>query len=385
MGAASIFCFCTFLRGSGLVEDGTPDGQLEIWLEGCQDSGLTHIDVEYSSIITARWVYTSGDYYSFTVSAGSDGPVFAWHEVTLGDYYKWETTPGTFETFRLNERGLSQGLAELLAMDDSHSVVPGYWRELATSLIGLHMAAEGYMLESTSQVENGFTAGLSPEDRQDDDLMDTIGGEVSAAGHAAAEHLAGRFQQSAEAPPVFDVEECFRVFEAACAQRVVSCDAMRVAWDKDFGRPPSVEFGIAMNTPGQVRYQVDPDGALHLNGFRTALHSLEDDLLEQFPNDAWARLGARNAARDLLEIQRTARELMNAQQQDALQDMDRRHVERRLEAMLQGVPVNEDWRHSNLRTANWYCGKLQERIQTYLAGFQRWFPIPDDEYDFTGL
>lgn len=127
------------------MDEFTPSGQLDIWLEACQDSRLTHLDVEYyPSILKARWVFSDGDYYSFTVVRDSSGPVFAWHEVTLGDYYKWETTPDTFETFRLDNRGPAQGLAELLAMDESDSVAPGYWpwRELAISIIGLHMAAE---------------------------------------------------------------------------------------------------------------------------------------------------------------------------------------------------------------------------------------------------
>lgn len=339
------------------MDDGSaPRGQMELRLEACQDAGLTDLAVDPDSTVTARWAYSDDGYYMFTISPGSEGrPAFAWHEVTAS-YFRMETYPDTIETFRTENEGPSLGLPEMLAMDEADSPLPTFWREAATALMGIY--------EMVSE-----------------DIQECIEEAASEASRAASERLTERFQQPAGAPPFPDVRECFAAFETACLQRAQYCGAILMGWDQDFDGPPEVEFGIAVNTPWQVLYKVDSDGGLYLNGFWTAKHRLEDDLMEQFPNDAWARLGARNAARDLLEIQRTGQELMDAQKQDILQDMDRQLSEDQLDSIAQGLPLRSDWRDSETPIWRWHCDRLWERIKEYLTGLKPQRRIQPDEYD----
>lgn len=334
-----------------------PRGQMELRLEACQGAGFTDLTVEPSSTVTARWDSSADSFYAFTVSPGSDRkPVFEWREVTVG-YFKMETYPNTIETFRSENEGPPRGLAELVAMDHTDRPYRVLWREAAAALLGIYELAAL-------------------------DISDSAQEAADKASQAASERLTERFQKPAGAPPLLFVDDYFDAFENACRQRAPYCDAILMGWDQEFEGLPEVEFGIAVNTPGQVLYKADPDGGLYLNGIWSAEHRLEVDLLEQFPDDAWARLGARNAARDLLAIQRTGHELMDAQKQETLQDLDRREAESLLDSMVRGTPVDTDGYRSILRGVEIACDALWERIKTHLIGIRSKPPVPPEEYDF---
>ncbi|MGO4230456.1 hypothetical protein AB4Y72_16530 [Arthrobacter sp. YAF34] len=335
-----------------------PEGQMELRLEACQDAGLTDIEVETEvetgPSVTAMWSSSGETFYMFTVSPGGGTPALVWQEITT-IYLRMETYPDTIETIRTQKQGPLLGLSELLAMDDADGPLPTYWREVAAALIGIYEVAA-------------------------EDIQECMEEAASEASRAASERLTERFKQPAEPPPVPSVEECFAAFQAACQRRAPYCNAIVMSWDGDFDGPPHVEFGIAVNTPGQVLYKVDhgSDGQLYLNGFWPGRRSLEEDLLEQFPDDAWARLGARNAARDLLEIQRTGQELMDAQKQDTLQDMDRRRLEDKLDSMAQGTPLKNE---SNGLTPAWQwdCEVLWERIKECLTDLKPQLRVQPEE------
>jgi hypothetical protein len=323
------------------MHDGiAPQGQMELRLEAFQDSGLTDLKVESCSTVTAKYVYDDCDYYEFKVSPGSDGiPCFTWNQVTLGSF--------NVHTMSREHRGPTQTLAELLALDeDRGGILGGYWREHAMALIGLHEVAAAAIQEAIDYA-------------------------VSEASCAASAGLTSRFQKPAEAPPAPDVDECFEAFQAACQRRSPYCDGIQMDWGHDLGQLPGVAFGLAPGAPEQILYQADPSRSkqLYLNGFWTADHCLEEDLQEQFPDDAWARLGARNAARDLLEIQRVGGRLMEAQRQYTLQNIDQERRERLLRSVEQGRPVTDggfDW---DKYTAEWLEGDLTdlfERVKEYL-------------------
>jgi hypothetical protein len=203
-------------------------------------------------------------------------------------------------------------------------------------------------------------------------IRESIDEAVSAAAYDASERLTKRFHRPAAPPPFPDVDEKFAAFEAACQRRAPYCDGIALSWGHDLDGLPGVVFGLVPGTPGQVLYQADPRQSkqLYLNGFWTADHCLEEDLLEQFPDDGWARLGARNAARDLLEIQRAGRELMETQRQYTLQEIDQEKTVRLLSAVKQRRTFDEhfDW---NSYASGWLqddCVALFERIRDYLDG-----------------
>lgn len=323
------------------MHDGmTPQGQLELRLEAFQDTSLTDLKVEPCSTVTARYVFDDGDYYEFTVSPGGTNgtPAFSWHAVTFGDF--------NLETLSRAYIGPTQTLSDLLALGESDGPLGNFWRDDALALIGLHDVAAAAIQESIDYA-------------------------MQQAAEAASEHLTKRFQQPAEAPPIPDVDEYFEAFQAACQQRAPYCDGIELSW-YTFDELPAVAFGLAPGTPEQILYEADPNRAeqLYLNGFWTAEACLEDDLLEQFPNDAWARLGARNAARDLVVIQRAAFELMQAKRQDILQQVDSEKRDRLFGSVRDGSPVDTDW---DDYTAGWLQAEyvdLFEKIKEYLNGLK---------------
>lgn len=141
-------------------------------------------------------------------------------------------------------------------------------------------------------------------------------------------------------------------------------------WGHHMDGVPGVAFGLAPGTPEQILYEADPTRAkqLYLNGFWTSEDCLEEDLLEQFPDDAWARLGAHNAARDLLAIQRAACELVEAKRQDILQQVDSEKRDRLFWSVRDGSPVDIDW---DDYTAGWLQAEYEdlfEKVKEYLNG-----------------
>ena len=155
-------------------------------------------------------------------------------------------------------------------------------------------------------------------------IQERVDEAAAEAAYAASERLTTRFLRPAAAPAHPDVDECFEAFQAACQLRAPFCDSIQMEWGHDLDGVPGVAFGLAPGNPEQILYQADPNRSkqLYLNGFWTSEHSLEEDLLEQFPGNSWARLGACNAARDLLAIQDTGYRLMKAQKQASLQEID---------------------------------------------------------------
>lgn len=323
------------------MHDGmTPQGQMELRLEAFQDTSLTDLKVEPCSTVTARYVFDDGDYYEFTVSpGGANGtPVFSWHAVTFGDL--------DIYTRSREHIGPTRTLADLLTLGESDGPLGNFWRDDALALIGLHDVAAAAIQESI------------------DDAM-------QEAAEAASERLTRRFQQPAEAPPIPDVDECFEAFQAACQQRAPYCDGIELSWDK-FDELPGVAFGLAPGTPEQILFEAEPNRAeqLYLNGFWTGEACLEDDLLEQFPDDAWARLGARNAARDLVAIQRTAFKLMQAKQQDILQQVDSEKRDRLFGSVRDGSPVDTDWDGYTAGRVQAGYLDLFEKVKEYLNGLK---------------
>lgn len=325
------------------MEDGfTLSQQLELRLEAVHDSGLTDLNVYADATVTARYCFSDTNHYVFTVSPYSDnGPsLFSWYEVTIGAF--------NIETRSHEHRSVRQGLNELLAMDDKEGILTNYWRNAVMALIGIQEVAAA-------------------------DIRECIDEAASEASFAASERLTKRFQQPASAP-VYVVENSFFDFEAACQRRAPYCDGIQMDWGHDLGRLPGVAFGLAPGSSDQILYQADPERSkqLYLNGFWTSEHCLEADLLEQFPDDAWARLGARNAARDLLAIQRAGHELMETQRQATLQDIDQEKRDRQVIALEEGRPLDSAWWSDY--AGGWLEGDLTdlfERIKEYLNDLHR--------------
>lgn len=327
------------------MDDGiTPQGQMELRLEALQYTSLSDVKIEACSTVTAKYVYDDGDYYEFKVSPGGTNgiPVFSWHAVTTGDF--------NVHTMSREHRGPTQTLADLLALDDSRGgTLANYWREHAMALIGLHEVAAAAIQEAINEA-------------------------VNEAAYAASASLTEWFQKPATPPPMPDVDDRFAAFQAACQQRAY-CEAVVMDWGHDLGQLPGVAFGLALGTPEQILYKADPNraGQLYLNGFWTSEYRLEEDLQEQYPDDAWARLGARNAARDLLAIQGAGQELMEAQKQYTLQDIDQEKREFMLRSMAQGRSFDEEHSDWDDYAARWLEGDLTdlfERVKAYLESIQ---------------
>lgn len=324
------------------MDDGiSPQGQMELRLEAFQDTSLTNLKVEACSTVTARYVFDDGDYYEFTVSPGGTNgtPVFSWHAVTIGDF--------SIETLSRENRGPSQTLSDLLALGESDGTVGNCWQDDAMALIGIQQVAAAAIQESVDYA-------------------------MQQAAEEASECLTRRFQEPAAAPPIPDVDEYFKAFQASCQQRAPYCDGIQMDWGHHMDGVPGVAFGLAPGTPEQILYEADPGRAdqLYLNGFWTSEHDLEEDLLVQFPDDAWARLGARNAARDLLAIQRTACELVEATRQDVLQQIDSEKRDRLFWSVRDGSAIDSDW-------DDYTAGRLQseyedlfEKVKEYLGSLK---------------
>lgn len=241
------------------MHDGiTPQGQMELRLEAFQDTNLTHLNVEPCATVTARYVFDDGSYYEFRVSPGANRtPVFSWQAVTISNF--------DIYTRSREHRGPSRTLPELLAEGESDGPFGNLWREDAMALIGIHEVAAAFIQERIDEA-------------------------ASEAAYAASESLTTRFQQPAAAPPIPDVDECFEAFKASCQQRAPFCDSIQMDWGHNLDDLPGVAFGLAPGTPEQILYRADPTRSkqLYLNGFWSSGHSLEEDLMEQFPDDSWA-------------------------------------------------------------------------------------------------
>lgn len=321
----------------------TPAGQMELRLEALQDTSLTDVKIEACSTVTAKYVFDDGGYYEFNVSPdGTNGaPEFSWCHVTKGDF--------NIYTRSFEHRGPTRSLPELLALGENDGAFGNLWRDDAVALIGIHEVAAAAIQEAIDQA-------------------------VADASCAAAANLTRRLQQPAAAPPIPEVDDYFTAFEAACEQRAY-CDSIVLNWGHDLGQLPGVEFGLALDTPEQILYGADPRQSkqLYLNGFWTSEHCLEEDLLEQFPDDAWARLGARNAAQDLLAIQRAGSELMEAQKQFTLQEIDQEKRDLLLRSMEKGKSFDEEHSDWNAYAARWLEGDLTdlfERVMEYVESLE---------------
>jgi hypothetical protein len=325
------------------MDDGiSPQGQMELRLEAFQDTSLTDLEVDYDGTVTARHCYSDTHYYVFKVSPyGANGvPVFSWYEVTAGEF--------DIYTRSREHRGPSRTLSELLAEGGSDGPVGNLWRKGAMALIGIHEVAAAAIQEAIDQA-------------------------VSEASYAASEGLTKWFQKPASPPPIPDVDTCFEAFQAACQQRAPYCDGIQMDWGHNLGQLPGVAFALAPGAPDQILYQADPTRArqLYLNGFWTSEYCLEEDLLAQFPDDGWARLGARNAARDLLAIQSAGCELMEAQKQETLQELDEERTDYLLLAAMKGRSFDKelpDWNAEVRRCLQEDCVNLFERVREYLNG-----------------
>lgn len=84
---------------------------------------------------------------------------------------------------------------------------------------------------------------------------------------------------------------------------------------------PIVRFGLARGTPHQITYTL-MDAGLNLNGVIISPESLEPDLEYEY-QDPWARIGAHQAAHDLLKIKRAATTLMSAHYEHILFDLEK--------------------------------------------------------------
>lgn len=320
----------------------TPQGQMELRLEAFQDTSLTDLKVEACSTVTAKYVFDDGDYYEFSVSPATyhnGPPVFSWHAVTVGDF--------NIETLSHEHRGPAQTLADLLALGENDGPFGNYWREDAAALIGIHQVAAA-------------------------DIQESVDYAMQQAADEASERLTRRFQQPAQAPVTPNVDEYFAAFQAACQERAPYCDGIEMSWNS-FDELPSVVFGLAPGASHQILYQADPSQArqLYLNGFWTGAFCLEDDLLKQFPSDEWARLGARNAARDLVAIQRAGHELMEMKREDILQEIDSEKRDSLFRSVQNGVPVDNDWHEYTTRRLQAGSLEVFEQIKEYLSGLKR--------------
>jgi hypothetical protein len=109
----------------------------------------------------------------------------------------------------------------------------------------------------------------------------------------------------------------------------------------------------------------------YLNGFWTVEHCLEQDLIERYPDDTWARSGARNAARDLLDIQRMAAHLMASQRASTEAFLVTAQSSRRLRNLL-GEPgfADDPGDGGNAGADRLYrdCVMFIDRISDYLGG-----------------
>lgn len=315
--------------------DGFDDhtGHLKARLETFQDSGLTDLNVDPCAV-TATYTYADGDpFFILRVSSeGSSGiSSVSVHEVIYGDFDAQTMS---------RRRNVGLSLAELR----EHPNGPGkdFWDSAIASLLALQEVAAELIEEA-----------------------------ASAAAEKAADRLQRQWQKPADPPPFPDVESRFTAFQEACQRRAPYCAGIQLSWDADFDGLPGVVFGLAPGKPEQVLYQADPHRSkqLYLNGFWTGTHILENDLLEQFPSDAWARLGARNAAQDLLAIQQAGHELMQTQREFTLQDLDIERTRQRYQSVLHGPrPLNEPgawnaWATESLRDDG---VALFERVGDYL-------------------
>jgi hypothetical protein len=202
---------------------------------------------------------------------------------------------------------------------------------------------------------------------------DSIHSASVAAAHEEAMRLTRKWAKAPTPPSPVDVEEAFDAFKDACRRRAPFCQAIGLSWGPSLEGLPGVNFGLAPGAPEQILYEADPGRSkqLYLNGFWTAEHCLEKDLLEHYPDDSWARLGAQKAARDLLEIQRTGAILMESQRAATEEFLVLARSSRRLRTLL-GEPglVDDPGAGGSTGTDRVHqdCVMLFDRISNFLAG-----------------
>lgn len=357
-------------------------------IEAFQLSGLSDLEV-LPGVVTALLRDNSGEpsHMLRITEDGTGGHTFSAHEILFGSFDPATGTP------RRKIHGLT--LAELVAQD-ADGPVPDYWFDPAAALLGVQEIAAEAIRDAAD--EAGKEAGFDAVDLLDKQLqqqlsqaglpkvedsypyfteaeLETIQETVDeASGKAAlrkAKQLTSLWQLPADPPDLLDVEVCFSAFKEACLRRAPFCDLMGLGWRADFEGPPGVSFCLAPDRPEQILYSADPRNSeqLYLNGLRTSEHRLERDLLEYFPDDAWARLGARNAANDLLEIQRTAHALMLAQQDESRQEADWDWTGRRYRSFLQSWPLEDpsSWSTSADECLHDACEAIFQRASDYMA------------------
>lgn len=297
-------------------------GHLEQRLQDFHDSGLTGLSVEPGAI-SARLADASGEpLFILRVDGGGRSSV---------SFSAYELTDGGLAGMGRRLQGPRLSLADLMAQhdgDDDH-----FWRHAASALLGLYEVADAMF----------------------DEAMDD-------AVTQCAERLNGQWQRIASPPPFPDIAGAFAAFKEACQRRAPFCEGIQLSWGARFEDVPDVVFGLAPGTPEQILYQTDArrSKSLYLNGFWAARYSLEEDIAEHLPNDEWARLGARNAARDLVEIQDSAHKLMEERRKETLGDLDQERSRIRLQSILQGAGPLSDPAAWDAHAAEWLQGDCEQ-------------------------
>ena len=297
------------------------------------DAGLHDLDVDGDGALhaTAEDPYNERQ-FKITVSGSANKPSVSCTEVN--------SHPLSEDPFNLRRYEPPVGPVELLADPDLDN---WHWRQVISAVLDLHEIA-------AFEIERAAMTAARDE----------------------AERLTGKWAEAPTLSPLADVEEAFEVFKGACRRRAPYCQEITLSWRPSFEGLPVVTFGLAPGGPEQILYKANPNRSrqLYLNGFSTAEDGLERDLLDHYPDDAWARLGAMNAARDLLEIQRTAADLMSARRAQTTGILAVERSVHRLRTLLEGPgPMDEPWAWSTFEEDRIQqdCVMLFHRISDYVG------------------
>lgn len=116
-----------------------------------------------------------------------------------------------------------------------------------------------------------------------------------------------------------DMYHAISAFRTACAKRVPYCSAISLRLPREPGSASRVVFGVKIGENDEVLYQLTHEGGkqtyLYLNGLRTFPDTYRLDI-ENAYKDEWSRLGACQAAEDLLAIHCAAHSLVEAEMND---------------------------------------------------------------------
>lgn len=197
-----------------------------------------------------------------------------------------EATEDEFDPAHWNDPPRPNRFGELLSV--ARSGDPEYWRNARNLL-------EGFLRVASDVI-----------DQELEDAAISIGMRLQRQLDNAVQDDTGRLRREA--------------FKAACERRAPFADYIRLAFfDQLPKRRPSVYFGHGRGLPDAVFYNISPFGNMNLNGLEAMEEDLEEVLLQTY-SDPWARLGARNAAQDLLAMQSAAADLRESERERIRQD-----------------------------------------------------------------